>query len=256
MTNSGTVLVMGSAPNVTACRDWPKSYFSAIVAINNAWRVRDDWDYHVAPDDFPKDRLPQNLRDTQNLIGAASYVPANNDFGGIIYAGATMAFSAGYWALAALRPRTMVFVGCDMVYPARGNTHFYGSGTPDPLRDDVTLRNLEAKSARLMAHAARHGCACVRLAGGASRLLFSTATLEEIAQDLARPLLPDPNAFLQVKAREQALGYFVKSGRYWENAESIDVTALDAIDQMWTQLYTTNAPAQITRSPLRAAPRG
>ncbi|WP_295532760.1 hypothetical protein [uncultured Thioclava sp.] len=242
MTNSGTVLVMGSAPNVTTCRDWPKSYFSAIIAINNAWRVRDDWDFQVAPDDFPKDRLPQALRDRQRLIGSASYVPANNDFGGIIYAGATMVFSAGYWALAELRPKTMVFVGCDMVYPTRGMTHFYGSGTPDPLREDVTLRNLEAKSARLMAHAARQGCACVRPDGGESRLLFPTVTLEEIAQGAVGTFLPDPDAFLQVKAREQALGYFVKSGRYWESPDALNVTDVDAIDQMWAQLCTRSAP--------------
>lgn len=40
----------------------------------------------------------------QTLIGADAFVPAKNAYGGIIYAGATMAVTAGYWALAALRP--------------------------------------------------------------------------------------------------------------------------------------------------------
>jgi len=71
-----------------------------------------------------------------------------------------MAFTAGYWALHALRPEVMGFIGCDMVYPKTGATHFYGTGTADPLRDDVTLQDLGAKSARLMVMAAAQGCAC------------------------------------------------------------------------------------------------
>jgi hypothetical protein len=50
-----------------------------------------------------------------------------------------MAFTTGYWALHALKPSVLAFVGCDMVYAASGNTHFYGSGEPDPLRDDLSL---------------------------------------------------------------------------------------------------------------------
>ena len=81
-------------------------------------------------------------------------MPIQNDLGGFVYAGGTMAFTAGYWALGALRPDVMAFFGCDMVYPTEGS-HFYGNGNADPLRDDITLRNLEAKSARLSIIAAR-----------------------------------------------------------------------------------------------------
>ncbi len=62
-----------------------------------------------------------------------------------------------------------------MHYPATGPTHFYGQGTPDPLRRDITLRSLEAKSARLMVLAARQGCAMVNLSTGPSRLVFPRA---------------------------------------------------------------------------------
>ena len=78
-------------------------------------------------------------------------------FGGIVYAGATMAFTAGYWALSALQPRVLAYLGCDMIYP-QGQTHFYGTGAADPLRPDPTLQNLRAKSARLELLAARAGC--------------------------------------------------------------------------------------------------
>lgn len=35
-TRANSVLILGSAPNVLAARDLPKSMFSAIVAINTA----------------------------------------------------------------------------------------------------------------------------------------------------------------------------------------------------------------------------
>ena len=90
-------------------------HLSAIVAINNAWRVRDDWTHCVHPGDFPEDRRPMPTKG-QSLVSHRDYVPANNRYGGIIYAGATMAFSAAYWVLHALRPDVMAFCGCDMIY--------------------------------------------------------------------------------------------------------------------------------------------
>ena len=232
-TSTSTVLILGSAPGVLAAKDLPKSLFSSIVAINNAWNVRDDWDYHISPEDFPSDRAPRNLKPGQARIGAADYVPANNAFGGIIYAGATMAFTAGYWVLSALRPSAIVFVGCDMVYPASGNPHFYGKGTADPLRDDITLRNLEAKSARLMLHASQQGCACVRAPGGESRLVFPSMALNDLGHiDMPR-VRANPSAFDRAQSYEDSLGYFVESGRYWEAAPDYSTEHLDALDQLW-----------------------
>ncbi len=233
MNKTKPVLVLGSAPNVVACQNIPKSHFSSIVAINNAWQVREDWDYHIAPDDFPSDRMPKNLRDGQTLIRSDAYVPANNAYGGVIYAGGTMAFSAGYWVLYALRPSAIVFWGCDMVYPARGKGHFYGTGTADPLRKDVTLRSLEAKSARLMQHAAMQGCACLRAPGGESRLVFPSVDVHRLTSRTILPALPNPAAFQRALQQEAELGYFVRSGRYWEGDVQYSEEALDAVDQMW-----------------------
>lgn len=227
------VLILGSAPGVLAARDLPKSLFSSIVAINNAWSVRDDWDYHISPEDFPEDRAPVNLTSGQKRIGAAEFVPANNAYGGIIYAGATMAFTAGYWVLAALRPAAMIFVGCDMVYSGTGNPHFYGKGSADPLRKDITLRNLEAKSARLMLHASGQGCACVRAPGGESRLVFPAMDLKDIGRiDLPR-MHANPSAFDRAQGFEDTLGYFVESGRYWDSSPAYSTERLDELDQLW-----------------------
>ena len=60
--------------------------------------------------------------------------------------------------------------GCDMIYPEHGKTHFYGRGSADPLRDDVSLQSLEAKATRLLIHAAKQGCSMVNLSKGKTRL--------------------------------------------------------------------------------------
>lgn len=232
MSVARVVLVIGSAPDALRSADWPRSVASVIVAVNNAWRIRPDWDYLVAPDDFPAERHPPTLAPGQRVIGSDDYVPANNRFGGVFYCGGTMAFSAGYWALDALRPRVLAYVGCDMIYASGGQTHFYGQGAADPLRDDLSLRSLEAKSARMMILAARQGCACVRLSSGESRLVFPGADhgalaalppVAGVAEDLVEAAL----------AEERRLGYVRPSGRYWEVASGFSADAVDALDAMW-----------------------
>lgn len=227
------VLILGSAPSATACRGWPRPPFTDIVAINNAWAIRDDWDVLIHPDDFPGDRLPPQRRPGQRIVTSADYVPVQNRFGGFVYAGGTMAFTAGYWALGALRPAVLAFFGCDMVYPENAPTHFYGAGRADPLRGDVTLRSLEAKSARLMHFAARNGCHAVNLSPGASRLVLPRASTRDLA-DLARRRPPRGTAGASAAAaREARLAYMVPSGRYWEEAHRFDPAEIDALDALW-----------------------
>ena len=224
------VLILGSGPNAVDARDWPRTAFDRIVAINNAHLVRPDWDDHIFPWDFPADRVPRP-GPGQRLIEQDQFVPAQNDFGGFVYAGGTMAFTAGYWALQALRPRVLAFMGCDMHYPATGATHFYGTGTADPLRDDITLRSLEAKSARLMILAAQAGCAAVNLSTGPSRLVLPRADLAQLGA-----LAPAPyNIAGAAKAmeRERSLNYISPSGRYWEELGRYDVREIDALDALW-----------------------
>jgi len=224
------VLIMGSAPSVTACAAWPRSRFSAIIAINNAWQIRPDWTHHIAPDDFPHERAPKTLEPGQMRVMSSAYVPANNHFGGVLYAGGTMAFTAGYWALATLKPRAIIFAGCDMIYPQSGPTHFYGTGTADPLRNDISLRNLEAKSARLLLHAATRNCACMRFDAPQSRLLFPAVTSDSFAKPVHAP---NAKRFAAAKTAEERLGYYVPSGRYWESGISFSPEKIDNIDALW-----------------------
>ena len=213
------------------CRSWPKAPFDRIVAINNAWAVRPDWDDLIHPDDFPPDRQPKDLIAGQRIIRAADYVPLQNDYGGFVYAGGTMAFTASYWALAALKPDVIALLGCDMVYAQTANTHFYGTGTADPLRADVTLRSLEAKSARLMVMAARQGCAMVNLSTDQSRLVFPRSTPDAAAN--AVPQTYDSGIAQAALNEEDRLGYYVPSGKYWKEEDRFDPAAIDALDALW-----------------------
>lgn len=236
-----TVLIIGSGPNAPDCLGWDLSAFAAVVAINNAWRVREDWTHLIHPEDFPPERRPDRLSPGQTVVTASDYVPSLNRFGGVVYAGGTMAFTAGYWALAALAPDVLAYIGCDMVYPSSGPTHFYGTGTADPLRADVTLQDLEAKSARLLLMAAASGCRCVTLSRATeTRLVFPRTTPQALAAlppPASPAALPD---FQEATAHEAALGLYVPSGRYWE-AGDLDPHALAAVDQLWIDAHRAHA---------------
>lgn len=229
-----TVLIVGSGPNAVDCTQW--SGFDQIIAINNAWRIRPDWNALIYPEDFPKDRHPPTLQPSQRRIEADQFVPAQNAYGGFVYAGATMAFTAGYWALHALRPRVMAFIGCDMVYAKTGPTHFYGTGAPDPLRDDISLMDLGASSARLALMAAAEGTRCVNLSQDDSALLFERATPADLAH-LPAARLPNPSAYGKALAAEAKLGYFVQNGRVWEEAHRFSPALLLHLHAMWRAAY-------------------
>lgn len=227
-----TVLMLGSAPMALEARGWHRAPFTSIVAINNAFAVRPDWDFMVHPWDFPADRVPSPLPG-QTIVTEADFVPAQNTLGGFVYAGATMAYTAAYWVLAALKPQVLALFGCDMHYPAGAQTHFYGRGTPDPLRPDITLQSLEAKSARLMVLAAMQGCAVVNLSTGPSRLMLPRVDRAAVAG--ARPLRFNRGLVSAAMAREAALNYVVPSGRYWEELDRFDPAALADLDAMWLE---------------------
>lgn len=223
-------LLLGSAPMAAEAALWPRPPFDTIVAINNAWRIRPDWTHAIYPWDFPPDRHPV-AGPGQTLVTEADFVPAQNAYGGFVYAGATMAFTAAYWVLHALRPKVIATFGCDMQYPATGQTHFYGSGSPDPLRPDITLRSLEAKSARLMVVAARQGCAMVNLSPGPSRLVFPYASRDQARH--ATPQIFPTGKVSAAFSREAELSYVTPSGRYWEDLQRFDPAQIDRLDRLW-----------------------
>ena len=237
------VLILGSAPDAVISRQWDRSAFTFIVAINNAWAIRTDWDYLIYPDDFPGDRLPSAQSSFASVVKSDAFVPAQNAFGGFVYAGGTMAFTAAYWALHALKPDVVAFFGCDMVYPKTGRTHFYGNGTADPLRRDITLRSLEAKSGRLFVNALRGGAICLNLSSlPESRLVFPRVKPDVLERLTTRRIDALRAAFAEridfeavsiAQSLEGHLGYFVEDGRYWERTAEFSEAQIDRIDGLW-----------------------
>ena len=67
------IVIIGSAPDALEARSFKREFFDGLVVINNAWNIRDDWDYCIFPDDFPESRRPHNNKN-QRLIGSAEYV--------------------------------------------------------------------------------------------------------------------------------------------------------------------------------------
>ena len=248
------VLIVGSAPDATRISSWDLSHFASCVVINNAWRLTRHWDYLIFPEDFPVSNFPSYpIQVEKQLITACEFVPEQNKFGGFIYAGGTMAFTAGYWALGSLKPDVIAYLGCDMVYTQEEgkSSHFYGNGSADPLRQDITLQSLEAKSVRLMIHAQLQNCAIVNLSKlPHSRLLFPRASTSQIiSKAFIKEVLEkhineiDPEKIKIAFQAEKKLSYMVSSGRYWESIDEFDKDKLKQIDSYWLE-----SAAQLTRN--------
>ena len=235
--NSPKVLILGSAPNVVAVNDIALSSYDEIIVIINAWQVLESWTEHIFPYDFPRENKPTRYSKSQRAIDEKLFVQRQNEFGGFIYAGGTMAFTALYWALGEHMPSEIHILGCDMVYSDAGKTHFYGEGAPDPLRDDFTLRDLYAKSARFMCLAARNGCRTYNLSDQSSKLCFPRHNRN--IDDKPCHLLINKASVQSILDQENSLGYFISSGRYWEADLKIDLQALDQIDLQWKTLSHT-----------------
>ncbi|MEN8838317.1 MAG: hypothetical protein ABF266_09155 [Celeribacter marinus] len=230
------VLILGSGPDAPQAANWDLSCFDAVVAINNAWRALPNWTHHIHPDDFPPERRPQDVQSDQHVITSADYVPAQNVYGGFVYAGGTMAFTAAYWALHVLRPSQMCFYGCDMVYPKTAQTHFYGTGTADPLRDDPTLKSLPAKARRLQYFAAHQACEMFNLSGSESVLPYSRADVRAISAPVD-PVMFDIERVKVARKMEEDAGYYVPSGMYWTELSRFSQNVLDDIDAAWLRAF-------------------
>ena len=232
------VLIIGSAPDALEAQSFNRELFQQVVAINNAWNVRSDWDYCIFPDDFPGNRRPKENND-QRLIGSEQYVPLQNKYGGFVYSGGTMAFTAGYWVLGHFNPRAIAYIGCDMVYDEK-KTHFYGRGTPDPLREDPTLKNLKAKSARLEAIAASQNCSIFNLSKRPkSNLVFRRNSIENIPED-STPRRVNTELLKLVLEKEKSLGYFIKNGKYWKHLADFDQKKIDILDGLWNEVIQSD----------------
>ena len=228
------ILVIGSAPDSVSASNWKNFIFNNIVVINNAWKIRKDWTNCIYPEDFPINKRPKKVNQKQTLHSADDYVKAQNHFGGFVYAGGTMAFTAGYWALYKFKPHIIYYKGCDMVYKGE-KTHFYGKGTADPLRKDKTLKNLLAKSARLEAIALLNNCKIFNLSNlSASNLTFKKININNIEDEfnIEYKRLNEDKIDLALRM-EKETGYYIPDGKYWKKMNEFDEKKIKEIDDLW-----------------------
>ncbi len=227
------ILIIGSAPDSVKATEWKNLSFDNIIAINNAWKIRKDWTNCIYPDDFPVSKRPRTS-ETQTLHSSEEFVKAQNHFGGFVYAGGTMAFTAGYWALYKFKPQIICYTGCDMVYKG-DKTHFYGKGNADPLREDKTLNNLLAKSARLEAIAFLNNCKILNLSNiSESKLTFFKVNISDLdnASKIHSNTVKKEKINLALQ-KEKKTGYFVPDGMYWKKMDKFDHKEIKIIDDLW-----------------------
>ncbi|MDG2474609.1 MAG: hypothetical protein P8M50_04935 [Paracoccaceae bacterium] len=227
------ILILGSAPNAVIAKDWSLAPFSSLIVINNAWKIRPDWTHNIFPTDFPNEKRPKPSS-TQCLVSADKYVSVQNSYGGFVYAGGTMAITAAYWALATFKPNNLFFLGCDMVYGS-GKTHFYGFGTADPLRKDISLRSLEAKTSRFECFAGLVGCNVYNLSKEKeSRLVYRRKDFSSITTETTEtPRNIDKKQFNLALRLETKLNYFVPDGKYWKHENKFKMEEIDRLDKIW-----------------------
>ena len=226
------VIIIGSAPDATKARELDLTFFDKVIVINNAWKIITNWNELIFPYDFPDNKKPNSIGNQQRLVTEKEFVPAQESLGGFVYAGATMAFTAGYWALVEHTPSLMCFLGCNMFYPSHTQTHFYGSGRKDPLRDDISLTSLKARSRRLLAIAKMRNCELISLSSGLTNLDIPQVDFGQL-DNLHTSIVMDDELVADAFRLEESLGYFFRGKKYWEFLDQIDKTKLIELDRVW-----------------------
>lgn len=175
---SKTIAILGSAPSAPQLTSFATES-TIILALNNAHRAVARTDIALYAGDLPPElRHPAAAR-----IGRSTpdYLPAMQACGGFVFCGATIAFAAAYWTMCHYPHSQVLFFACNMVYDSP-QSHFYGQGKPDPLRRNLTLQSLEAKSLRVFYFGLLH------------EVLFLNASPEP-ASRLQIPRVPAEQAF-------------------------------------------------------------
>lgn len=228
------VLIIGSAPNAIEARSLDLSFFNKIVTINNAWKITPFWTHSIFPEDFPKEKRP-TPGEKQSIHSSQDYVSKQNYYGGFVYAGGTMAFTAAYWSLYTFSPSLIVYLGCDMIYSG-SKTHFYGRGEPDPLRRDKTLKNLPAKSARFECFASKQSCAVINLSNlKNSQLVHRKTSFNTLLSTTFAPKIINEIKYNDALNLEKSAGYFINDGKYWKEMKSFNEEKIAEIDSLWIE---------------------
>ncbi|MCG7628789.1 hypothetical protein MHM88_13350 [Epibacterium sp. MM17-32] len=229
------VLILGCAPYAIEAAGWPVGLFDHVVAIHDAWSIREDWTHMIHRRDFSVDRRPVLLEGDQKVITEAEFSPVQTLYGGAPFTGGGMAFVAGYWVLASLAPSRIYYFACDMVELGGGRL-YEGQDGPGEMRPAQRGgENLTAKARRLEYFAAQAGCGIGNLSPYRSALPYQRVTLEGL--DRLRPASVSPRDAEPARQRE----------RRWDAPAAVG-TAVPApdmtdIDAAWIRCFAPRVAA-------------
>jgi hypothetical protein len=216
-----TVAVLGSGPAAPRAADLVCDE-TIVVAMNNAWYAVPRWDYALYSDDFPEASKPPAALRARYGRSSPQYWPAMNACGGLLYCGASMGLAAGYWLLQTLPFSQISYYAADLIYDAR-KSHFYGQGTADPLRRDISLQDHTAKYLRLFYFGLRQGCLFLNAsAAEETRLSFPRVRSgASLRQNLMAELMP------ALTSAREAMDEVAEAALALERSAAFDWRALD-----------------------------
>lgn len=234
-----TVAIIGSGPAAPTAHQL-LGPTTIVWVINNAWRAVPKYDALIYSDDLPLERKPDAISLARLGRSSPQYYPAMVQHGGILFCGATMALAAGYMAIEAFPFSQIAFYASDMTYDS-APSHFYGEGSADPLRHDISLQDLDAKCLRLFYMGLERGCLVVNASSAnISRLAIphpkNSAFLRvNVMEDLKQPLInlldtlrPLADAALKIEAQAEFdagvydYGRYMKENAVWEYVRRVD----------------------------------
>ncbi|MEO0358079.1 MAG: hypothetical protein AAF386_07250 [Pseudomonadota bacterium] len=97
------------------------------IALNHAWKLRDDFDAHLYLDGLAEEHRPPKEYRARSVNRNHFRAPMAKA-GGPYMCSMTAAISAGYWIIQQGSHRIVSYYGCDMVYQKDEANHFYGHG--------------------------------------------------------------------------------------------------------------------------------
>lgn len=242
-----TLTIVGSGRTARLVNDYFSKDREAIVwALNNAWTAVNDYDKIFYSDDFPAQRKPPAHVLSRMGLSGPIYYPKIQYFNGILLCGATIALAAGYTAISMMPFSQISFFACDMNY-GEGQTHFYGVGSPDPLRRDPSLQNIRAKFLRLFYFGLKQRCLIINASPELETLLSLPRDLsggvlnQNIIPRISGAMLKlerslDKLALTAIKA-ENAAPFATSHDDYRDSINSQEVWSYCAmIDRAWLLL--------------------
>ena len=125
------ILIIGSGPSAKEFNsfDYIKNDYT-IVAVNNAWRITDEFNYWIHPSDYTdvENKRPE-IKQKQKEINHFDYEKIMEYYGGIHQTGYSIMLASSYYILFTEKPNLIGYLGADMNYNQKDKqTHFYGTG--------------------------------------------------------------------------------------------------------------------------------